>query len=364
MKPTPIAALLLLAGMLSWHEISAAPQTVPDTQRVPAFHHLHLNSTDPEAAIAFYIRQFPTSSRASWGGIPALTSSNNVLVLFNKVDNPPPADPQATAFWHFGWYVEDVRRNLALYESRAGINLVPIYTSNEGRFVFVDTDGWFVTDTPNFGLSKEQLADLEASGKVPPLAGEQGSAYLQGPDNSLVEYAGYQRYMIARGERFSHVHMFQEEPLCAQVWYSRHFNVPLPPIQPTITIRSEREFQNSLRTETGCQVAFYNERGRAVATRVWPALQREGLLLNPRGTATFGDVQLNWHIRQTDQPLVSTRGHVMDHVALSVANLDAWVAKLRAENVRFLEQEYRLGGTRAVMIEGPSREAIELVEIK
>ena len=54
----------------------------------------------------------------------------------------------------------------------------------------------------------------------------------------------------------------------------------------------------------------------------------------------------------------------MDHIALSVGNLDAWVAKFRSENVRFLEQEYRLGDTRAVMIEGPSREAIELVEIK
>jgi hypothetical protein len=31
--------------------------------------------------------------------------------------------------------------------------------------------------------------------------------------------------------------------------------------------------------------------------------------------------------------------------------------------VTFLEAEYKLGETRAVMIEGPSREAIELVEI-
>jgi hypothetical protein len=54
----------------------------------------------------------------------------------------------------------------------------------------------------------------------------------------------------------------------------------------------------------------------------------------------------------------------MDHIALSVGNLDAWVAKLRAENVKFLQQEYGLGDTRAVMIEGPSREAIELVEVK
>jgi hypothetical protein len=32
--------------------------------------------------------------------------------------------------------------------------------------------------------------------------------------------------------------------------------------------------------------------------------------------------------------------------------------------VTFLEAPYRLGDTRAVIIEGPSREAIELVEVK
>ena len=54
----------------------------------------------------------------------------------------------------------------------------------------------------------------------------------------------------------------------------------------------------------------------------------------------------------------------MDHIALSVTDLDAWIAKLRAGNVTFLEQPYRVGGLRAVMIEGPSREAIEMVEVK
>jgi hypothetical protein len=54
----------------------------------------------------------------------------------------------------------------------------------------------------------------------------------------------------------------------------------------------------------------------------------------------------------------------MDHVALSVTNLDAWVAKLKSENVKFLEQPYTFGDTRAVLIEGPSLEAIELVETK
>ena len=29
----------------------------------PGFHHLHLNAVDPDTAIDFYVRQFPTSAR-------------------------------------------------------------------------------------------------------------------------------------------------------------------------------------------------------------------------------------------------------------------------------------------------------------
>jgi hypothetical protein len=32
--------------------------------------------------------------------------------------------------------------------------------------------------------------------------------------------------------------------------------------------------------------------------------------------------------------------------------------------VKFLQKPYKFGDTRAVMIEGPSREALELIEIK
>ena len=42
----------------------------------------------------------------------------------------------------------------------------------------------------------------------------------------------------------------------------------------------------------------------------------------------------------------------------------SWIAKLQGEGVAFLTAPYRLGDTRAVMIEGPSREAIELVEVR
>jgi hypothetical protein len=50
----------------------------------PGFHHLHLNSVDPDAAVEFYARRFPTTKKASWGSLPALAATNNVLVLFEE----------------------------------------------------------------------------------------------------------------------------------------------------------------------------------------------------------------------------------------------------------------------------------------
>ena len=76
---------------------------------------------------------------------------------------------------------------------------------------------------------------------------------------------------------------------------------------------------------------------------------------------TFGDVAMNWYMRQGNTPLAGTRDQ---HVALSVGNLDAWVAKLGGEGVKILRNPYQLGETRAQLVEGPSREAIELVEVK
>ncbi len=115
-------------------------------------------------------------------------------------------------------------------------------------------------------------------------------------------------------------------------------------------------FPDTELTEDNCRV----ERG---ADRTWPALNREGMFRSPRAGVEFGDVVLTWYANQGDTPLASSRGQMQDHIGLSVADLDAWVAKLKGEGVTFLEGPYRLGPTRAVMIEGPSREAIELVEV-
>jgi catechol 2,3-dioxygenase-like lactoylglutathione lyase family enzyme len=304
----------------------------------PSFHHLHLNSVDPDAAIAFYVEQFPTSTKSSWGGFPALAAPNNVLILFTRVATAAPTSPQ-TALWHFGWHVTDTRKSLDTYTARKSLKLLPLYTTDEGGSVFISSDSWPGTGGVP-GRTKAQIAEAKAQGIQPARSG--GFGYMQGPDDALVEYAGNHP-----AERFNHVHMFQDDPFCAQIWYQQHLNAP------GLAGRTSPAGM----TESTCQVPRGPERS-------WPALERQGMFRSPSAAVVFGDVALPWYMRQDEKPLVSSRGHLYDHIALTVTDLDAWVAKLRDEGVRFLEEPYRLGATRAAMIEGPSREAIELVEVR
>jgi catechol 2,3-dioxygenase-like lactoylglutathione lyase family enzyme len=300
----------------------------------PGFHHLHLNSVDPDAAIDFYVRQFPSTAKGSWGGYPALKSPNNVLVLFTKVETPPSTEPQS-AIWHFGWHVTDARRNLESYKDRPEVELLPLYTTDEGGSVLISSDTW-----PSIGgvlgLTKTQIAEAKADGVRP--TGGGGFAYMRGPDNALVEYAGNHP-----AERFNHVHLYQEDPIGAFRWYQTHLNAPVRP---------------------GYAPMEADGKVKRGPDRTWPALDREGMFRTPRAGVEFGDVSMMWYANQGDRPLASSRGQLQDHIALSVGDLDAWVEKLRGEGVKFLEMPYPLGDTRAVMIEGPSREALELVEVK
>ena len=303
----------------------------------PKFHHLHLNSVDPDAAIDFYTRQFPSTARGSWGGLPALKSPNDVLLLFTKVDTPPTSEPQS-AIWHFGWHITDVRHSLEAYKTRPEVDLLPLYTTDEGGSVLISSDTWPSTGGV-LGLTKAQIAEARERGVRP--AGGGGFAYMRGPDNTLVEYAGNHP-----SERFNHVHFYQEDPLCAQLWYQRHLNAPPRVGWGGVAV-----------TEADCKVPRGPE-------RTWPALNREGMFRTPRAGVEFGDVALIWYANQGDQPLVSSLGQLQDHIALSVTDLDAWVEKLGSEGVTFLEEPHQLGDTRAAMIEGPSCEALELVEVR
>ena len=301
---------------------------------VPVFHHLHLNSTDPETAIAFYTKRFATTSRTTWGGQPALMSPNNVLILFERVAMPPPTSPQ-TAFWHFGWHVLDSRETMQGFKAQPDVTFLPLYTGDGDATVLISSDAWPGTGGV-LGRTKEQIVEAKATGVEPTRRG--GFGYVLGPDDAIVEYQGNQPQ-----ERFNHMHMYQEEPLCAQLWYQTHLNAPLYGRGAEVTLDT-------------CVV----ERGRDLT---FPALEPEGMYRTPSSAVEFGDVAFMWYMRQGSEPLVATRGQIYDHVALSVSDLDFWLNKLRGEGIRILEEPYKLGDTRAFMIEGPSLEAIELVQV-
>ena len=98
--------------------------------------------------------------------------------------------------------------------------------------------------------------------------------------------------------------------------------------------------------------------------RTWPALNREGMFRTPRAGVEFGDVVLTWYANQGDdaagQPAAAS-SRTISGSASPISMPGSTSSRARA--CKFLDGPYTLGDTRAVMIEGPSREAMELVEV-
>jgi hypothetical protein len=145
-----------------------------------------------------------------------------------------------------------------------------------------------------------------------------GETYL---DHNLREVA-WEPPLPARG---FHLHLESLTPNIAAAWYREHF---------------------------GADVEF--------ASGVEHSPQRD--LRRPLALVRISGVGILFY--KADQPLASTRGRRADHIAFAVPDLAAILAQLRAVDVTVLEPPHTLGDTSAVMIEGPDRIALELVEIK
>ncbi|MGE0392346.1 MAG: VOC family protein [Vicinamibacterales bacterium] len=318
------AVLVLLPGARAVTPPAARAQN----SETPAFHHLHLNSADPAAAVRFYQRHFTTVEPATVAGFTGFRTGH-VLVLLSKRTGRPPAGQ--SAYWHFGWHVPSAQGSWERYRT-SGAPLTPLHT-DDGRTVTFSNE-WL----PGTLTRAAAAAARERGAKA--TAG--GYGYLTGPDGEWIEYAGDHP-----AERFNHVHMFQEQVFCAELWYQRHFGVPIS--------QSARRAEGRKTSEADCDVA--------TGEPSWLSLVPQGTMRQPAGGVAFGDVELNWYQRQGGQPLVGSRGHVMDHVGLQVSGLSNWLARLRQNGVRILKAPYRFGSGRAAMVEGPSLEAIELIEV-
>jgi 2-keto-3-deoxy-L-rhamnonate aldolase RhmA len=271
-----------------------------------------------------------------------------MYLLFNEVDDPPsgafdPAlgRPEAqSAFWHIGAFANTTNMDADL--AAIGVEHLPLYTGLD------DPESvWRSGLTPYSGtLTTDQLREAEYSDPRPG-----GFSYVLGPDGALFELTGGANTTPS----MSHVHFFNEHPQCAANWYVEHLGMSLPPIRNEDGTRSERPPYEPCEAEHGA--AGY------------PSLERAGTIRQPRGTAVHGNGSLSGYTRQCvsgrcgdDQPLVPSRGQVLDHIAFTVADLDGWRAWLGASGVTIVEDVHDFGDSRAFMIEGPDRLAIELVE--
>src|SRR5215472_12392748 len=100
-----LIAVLATDAALGGGQQPAAPPTPPAP--LAHFHHVHLNATDPAAAIDFYTGKFDCEKSRFAGKMDAVWAQKSWL-LFNKVGKPPQPDI-TSAIWHIGWGAEDMK---------------------------------------------------------------------------------------------------------------------------------------------------------------------------------------------------------------------------------------------------------------
>lgn len=346
MTQAPAARRVLLALGLLAAAGRVAPAQTDVRASMPQLHHVGLNSVDPDRAIDWYLRLWPSAKKTQVAGYPAVES--DMLLLFKRVAKPPAgawrhdlhrAEPQS-AFWHIGVMTNttDVAERLRAI----GVIHLPLFVAPQDTHTV-----WRSGLAPYAGtLSAEQLANASPA---PPRDG--GFSYVVAPDGVLFELTG------GPGTRdsFSHIHFFHEQPLCAANWYVEHLGMELPPARDAAGTETPRKPWDP------CD-AKYGEAG-------WPSLEPIGTIRQPAGGVRFGNGAMSWYPRQCvgtrcgrDQPLVPSRGQALDHVAFTVDGFDTLFQRLRRAGVKILEEPHGFGDVRAFMIQDPDGLAVELIE--
>jgi len=177
------------------------------------FHHVRLNVTNVEESQRFYARVFGAVS-VKFRGSDALFTERS-LILFNKVEQPPPFELQS-GIWHIGWGGVDVKNEFEWWKARG----VAIHTP------------------------------------LSPLPGQDNFYfYISGPDKELIEINTMGHH------RFAHVHLFATDVNETVSWYAKHLGLtpqrPLPVAKPTGDMSSLRTiWMNSFRCDNVTLIVF------------------------------------------------------------------------------------------------------------
>lgn len=281
--------------------LAAAIACSCSAQQLAHFHHVHLNSTDPSAAINFYTSKFD-SEKASFAGIQDAVWAQKSWLLFNKVSAPPKSDV-TSAIWHIGWGAENMKET---YQKQL---------DNGTKFATPLTD----------------ISDIGGGTAT----GVFFYAYVDGPDHQLIELN------TAGHHHFGHIHMLSKDPITAGEWYMKEFGLTRQGrAAPSREPRMYKGFQigpsMSLMMDNVNIIIYPME----YAKTQWPELWKERI------------------------DFESTRGHVTDHIGFGVDNLDETLARLKKDGVKITDEPRSVAGgkVRFAFIEGPDHVRIELVE--
>jgi catechol 2,3-dioxygenase-like lactoylglutathione lyase family enzyme len=265
------------------------------------WHHIHFNSTDPARAIQYYTKHFDAKP-ARFAGLMDAVWTQKSWLLFSKV-NATPSTAHDTAIWHVGWGAPDPKAEFVRQQQLGNRFQQPLTDISTG-----------------LGGTPDRFYYM----------------YVESPDGTWVELN------TARTDDFGHVHLFAADPLAAADWYIEMFGL--------------------------------KRRGSATPSRA-PRMSLTGVQVGPSASLDFDNVNIiiypvqysqkvfaqDWEAGQTE--LDSTRGNVNDHIGVSVPDLEAALATMRARGVRVTQELREVGGKfKYAFIEGPDRIAIELIE--
>jgi len=307
-RKSALAATLLAA--ITWCGVTsnvagfdqAKPQEAAAPTPIAHFHHLHLNVTDPAAAINFYTSKFDCEKGRFAGVMDAVWAQKSWL-LFNKVSSPPPWE-LTSAIWHFGWGAEDMK---ATFQKQL---------DNGTKF-----------DTP--------LTDISDIGGNKGATGLFYFAYVLGPDHALIELN------TAAHHHFGHLHLFSADPVSAGEWYIKHLGAARRGTGP---VSREARIYRDVQIGPSLSLTMDN-----VNIIIFPIEYSK---------KAYADQWKN----QTS--IASTKGRVVDHVGFSVDNLAEALETMRKDGVKVTDEIKTAAGGKIkyAFIEGPDKIRIELVE--
>ena len=338
-------------------EATARSSAIPS----PTFHHIHINSVDPERSLEWYGTYWPQGTVTTHAGFPAFY--DDIYLLYTKVAEQAPggfdrelqrSEPQS-GFWTFGSTfaganTEQPRARFAALDS-AAFELVTLYGGPGGDNTSLHSLGLPLGEAL---LPLSQIDERIAEDLPPPATSGLDFGYLVDPDGMLVEFTA------GRTDNFrSHTHFWGEDPLCSANWHVEHLGATFP------------ENQNSFSTEFNFGPGGWDPCEVPTGEVTYPTYMEVGQLRIPAGNARVANASWLWYPRQcrdgrcgddNDRPLAPSRGQVVDHVGLTYPDLDIVIAHLEATGVPILEGPYPFGETRALLVEDPNGLAYELIE--